>query len=496
MGGHDDLGFSVLEVVISTFVLFVALTAIMSLMVANALAGNMAKQKTTAINAIASYIEQVRALPYNQIGMPGGNPAGALVETPQTVGGYVIDIVPSVAWVDDPKIIGTENYKRLTIVMTARPMGLQGSVLSMTTQAIISPAGAGNNVVLAAPNLSWKSSSPTTNQVVWGNATYVGEDAHANGAGVVITALNLYCDSLQMRDFSGASAQFTPNTPSASCDFRWDTTAMNGTRPLFPDGLRTIKVEAWDSNSQQSYITVPVMVDNYPPATPVSVTATDASAGMTLQHNTSWPAPLDGTDPADHYSVDVCKQPTTATDPSSYSAWTPVTTQTQITAPAWNYNPSESFSRYLYVVHAFSPRNLEATGTAAIALITRPTIAGTRVLASSGTASNTVWSLTSTITFSGTPTFPYNASTVSNTLNRSTSPSGPWTAVGVLNSAFSPLPQDTYTNQSTATSYYYRATTQITPSGYAGGIPVTLHSNVIGPTGTSVASGSMANGGW
>jgi Tfp pilus assembly protein PilV len=492
---HVDEGFTIVEVVISAFILFVVITAVLSLMLSNTAAANQAKEKSVVVNAVASYIEQVRAMPYNDIGMPLGDPPGQLAATSTVVGSFTIDIVPTVTWVDDPSIDGTKDYKLLNIATTATPARLAGSVVTMSTQAIISPAGAGNNVVRVPPSIAWSGSSPATDSIVYGTARQVGGSADAVGTGVVVTNMNLYCDGSLLQNWSGGAAQFTFTTASASCDFYWNSQAKDASNtPFWEDGVRTLKLEAWDSNGQQNYITRSVLVDNHAPIEPASVTVTDTTAATTLTHVITWPVCADGTSPAYRYSIAIYRQPTTSTSTGSYADWTSVPA---LSASSNNVtrNPQQSFGRYLYAVDSVSVRGLTLSNPATVIAVTRPTITGSRNLWDNGNSgANKKWSLTSSVVL-GAPNFPYDTSTVRNTLYHATSASGPWTQVGSPTSAFT-LPGDAFTLSSTLTSYYYRVETVITPRGYGGGTPVTLLSNVIGPTGTVAGSGPMTNVGW
>jgi hypothetical protein len=394
----------------------------------------------------------------------------------------------------DPPPAGTKDYKLLNIATTATPARLAGSVVTMSTQAIISPAGAGNNVVRVPPTIAWSGSSPSTDSIVYGTSVQVGGSADAVGTGVIVTNMNLYCDGSLLQNWSGSAAQYTFTTASGSCDFYWNSQAKDASNtPFWEDGSRTLKLEAWDSNGQQNYITRSVLVDNHAPIEPASVTVTDTTAATTLTHVITWPVCADGTSPAYRYSIAIYRQPPSATSSGTYTDWTSVPALSA-SSNTVSRNPQQSFGRYLYAVDSVSPRGLTLSAPATGIAITRPTITGARALTSSGSGSNKKWTLTTAVSM-GAPNFPYDSAATSNTLYHATSASGPWTQVGSPTSSFT-LPNDGYTMSSTLFSYYYKVVTVITPRGYAGGSPVTLTSNVIGPTGTTVGSGSMTNVGW
>src|SRR5512139_635268 len=74
----DDSGMSVVEVVVASFILFFVLTAVLGLIGATTKSSISARQRTAMTNAVSSYIEHVRALPFDQVALTTDDPAGSV----------------------------------------------------------------------------------------------------------------------------------------------------------------------------------------------------------------------------------------------------------------------------------------------------------------------------------------------------------------------------------------------------------------------------------
>lgn len=490
---RSDHGFLVAEVVFSAAIFFFAFTTIMLLTTTSMMVANQAKQKSAMTNAVASYVEQVRTMPYNQIGNPGGDPAGLLGPTDLSVGGFDVAIVPTVAWYNDPSLTGSQDYKRVTLAVTCIAPGDNPRTLNMSTDLFVSVAGSGNNVVLTPPSVGF-SSPPTSSgvPVLGGSNEPISVWARANGVGVNLTTVYVDCDGVPVRLSGGGSGQYSPNSDEFYQTLFWDTLATdaNGTT-ITPDGMHTLKVEAWDTNSQQGFVTMAVMVDNHAPNAPTSVTMTDTSSGGSSGMAATWPACLDGLTSADHYLVSQYVQGSGATDPNSLGGWTqnpaePVST----TGVSYSLTSVQPFSRYMSSVSALSAKGLSSSAVAGVG-VTRPQITGTWVVEHP----EHHWYTSQVTVTLQQPSFPW--ATISNVLYRSTSSSmAGATQVGSPTSEF--VLSDSYSssNPNWLPGYYYQVVSTVTPIGYPSdaNAPVVVRSNVIGPAVTGPTP--MSNVGW
>jgi hypothetical protein len=489
----------VAEVVFSAAIFLFAFTSVMLLTTTSMMVSNQAKQKATMTNAVASYVEQVRALPYNQIGTQGGNPPGVLQPTTASIGGFSVAIVPTVVWHDDPsntEVTKTVTFKKVSLAVTCSSPGENPKVLTMPMEIFVSVAGSGNNIVLTPPSVGF--SSPTTSSglpVLHGSSQQVGVWAQAHGEGVNLTTVYVGCDGVPVRLTDGGSGQYSPSGDSFSKSLLWDTLALDvDGSAITPDGMHTLKVEAWDTNSQQGFVTMSVLIDNFAPNAPTSVTLTDVSSRSTSAMTASWPTALDGLTPADHYVVAQYVQGAEATDPGSLSGWTQnPTTPVSTTGLSSALTSLQPFSRYMTGVSAASPRGL-TSGAAGGVGITRPRATGAWEVTESGSGDDKLHTAAVTVALQQ-PTFP--AASVSNVLFRSGSSSmAGATQVGSATSGFELHDSYSSSKSSSLPGYYYQVVSTVVPVGYpaADNAPVTVKSNVIGPSVTGPSP--MTNVGW
>lgn len=502
---RDD-GFTVAEVVFSAAIFFFVFTSIMTMMTANLVTSRDAKQRSVMVNAVSSYIEQVRAMAYNEIGTPSGNPAGTLQSVTTTVGAYTVTIVPTVTWYDDVRLVGASDYKKLAMAVTCSTIGSVPKTITMASQVFISSAGARNNVLLTPPTIGFTSpATATPPPVVWGSQL-LSVWAEAHGSGVALTTVYVECDGFPIVLSSGAKGQFAVNGVNFSQSLYWETQAVDATSGarIVPDGIHTIKIEAWDTNSQQGFLPMQVYVDNDAPSPPTTITVSETSAGTgPTSTRVTWAACLDGITPATHYYLRQYMQGATALNSGNFSQWTLTPSSGQpynLTDTTFSSSPLQPLSRYLYEVLAASPRDLTSPSRNE-RRITRPLLTGTQTVTRSSHGGNHDWTVSVPLTASS-PTFPY--STLTYTLFRSLSPT-----MSAATQIGQPQSQPNWTDTATISggssfpasgAFYYRVTTAVKPSGYPSGssnATETLLSNIVGPVGPDQCTNlAMPNGGW
>jgi type II secretory pathway pseudopilin PulG len=476
---NSDHGFTMVELLFAAAIFLFAFSAVMSLVLASQDAAGRAKEKAITVNAAASYIERVRRLPYDQVGLVGGDPAGTLTNTTVVVGNTTMVIVPTVTWVDDPAIAGAENYKRLRVTATSTQSATDPRPFVYVTETMIKVAD--YYVAPNPPDVFFGAGSPTDGAVIWGSSVTVSIDASSNGIGTTLSSMSIYYGSLPMANSFG-TAQWAVSTGSEHRLFNWDTTSVDASgNALVPDGIYTIKAEAWDSNGQQGAQTRTITVDNSPPGTPATITAT--AAGPTTM-NVAWSLVFKGNSPTDHYGLTVQPQPATATDTGSTSAWIPATTTNFSTnAAAWTVSP---LSRYLFSVAAYgpAPNNRTSGLTTQTIGVSPPKMTGSYT----NTKSGSNYTLATTINVAG-PTFPVTG-VVSWTINRSanvnmSSPDKTWTLTGSSISNWTEPSADRVSAKGGSPNRYYQVKVVVTPAGYGGGTALTLYSQIVGPLGGS-----------
>ncbi|MBE0418074.1 MAG: hypothetical protein IBX63_09945 [Coriobacteriia bacterium] len=298
---------TLVEVVVAIAIFFFVLTAIFGLLGATTNMSLLSNERTLLVNAMNSYIEGVRSMPYAAVGVDiSGAPVPGVLsqETTQTTGGYQIAIRPTVVWVDDPYIEpGTKDYKQLTVDGTISRGGEVVYSLSMSTY-IREEASAGEYIaptIVFGPGSPAEASPPT---VVGGTAQLIDAIAETTmpGARLVSMSFQVSPGGIFLRNLSGGSAHWELDTTSVTKQFYWDTTALNEDgEPFVIDGEYTITIEVVDSNQKRVYQTRRVVVDNYPPDPPTDLIANPLLSGT--QVPLTWTPSMDGRSESDHYVV-------------------------------------------------------------------------------------------------------------------------------------------------------------------------------------------------
>ena len=420
-------GMTIIEVMVGIAIFFFVLTAIFGLLGATTSMAVFSNERALITNAMNTYIEEVRALPYTSVGIDGGGvpvPGTLSAESTQTIGGYLLTITPTVEWVTDDDIDGgTNHYKQLTLVGTVERGGEVVYTLSMST-FIRQEAPLGE---YTPPTIEFGASSPPESSpppVVRGNAVPIDAIASTTmpGARLVNMSFQVSPGGIFLRDQSGASAIWELDTTNATKTFFWDTLAVNEDGvPFVEDGEYTITVEVVDSNQKRVFNTRRVYIDNTPPNPPSNLVA-DVSASGT-QVPLTWATSMDGRSQSHHYAVLVGQQTTAGTwDSDTIITEGPSGTHSLATSP---------FSRYYARVAAESPEGLRSewspsveAGLPPIFFITRPMIGGT-YQATFSNDSPKGWRVNVNLTTTQ-PSFPVYS--VRYELYERT-PTGPWTLV-------------------------------------------------------------------
>ncbi|MDI6712970.1 MAG: hypothetical protein QMD96_07000 [Anaerosomatales bacterium] len=473
-----DDGLGMLEIVVSAVIFFFVLTAVLGLLGTTTQMSLTAKQRAVMTNAINAYVERVSAMPFSQVKLVSEGGALAAVET-QTVGEYVVVIRPTVSIPTTLTSSTSPNLKRLRLAVTvtrgsANPMSYVTEVLirdrdQFLTQAVSNPQ--------TDPTIAFTSSTPPENTVVWGSqhsggALTVGAVAEAS-EGRTVSSVILWCDDqFVLKDSMGNLGSWANidqqsfTTPS----FIWNTLQTDelGTQEIV-DGYRTISAYVLDSGGVSKYTVRHFLVDNYAP--PLQTTST-VEARTATESYLSWNEVMDGTTPTDHYRVECYKQ-AASSDTWTFTSFVGGTNTYRSTSGTV---PTDPFSRYYMRMQAHSARNLRLPDWYyhPQAWVSRPAL----------TATSTVSGSNRTVVLTcSPPQFPYVSGSLTYRLYRGASPT--------TLTLYQTLTTNTYTDShKKTTDYYYQFEVTVTPTGTAGGllqtpVPVTVRSNIVGPSGTS-----------
>lgn len=121
---QNEKGFTLLEALLSILILGLIVASLAPVLVFSAQSSEYSRAKTAAINLANKKLEEIRALPFNEIGTQGGNPAGniPLTET-VTMGKYTFKVETFINWIEEGGCLSGTNadwdYKQIRISVTA-----------------------------------------------------------------------------------------------------------------------------------------------------------------------------------------------------------------------------------------------------------------------------------------------------------------------------------------------------------------------------------------
>ncbi len=480
--GRDE-GMTILEVMIAAVILFIVMTAILSLVTQTISIGMQSKEKTVFNNAVNSYIERVQAMDFDNVVIGTGPGQLPSVET-IAIGDYTMTITPNVM----PG--ATSDLKRLEVTATIQ----RGSAApeTLVTEVVIRDKSSYLTQGLSGPAVEWSTGlMPADGEVVWsstkasGGVLWIAADVLAV-EGTTISRIAITADNgwaLQSTTGEDAIWDFEGDEQPEEwslTDFAWNTqqegiidadTLEEG--PVIPDGLRTITIAVTDSGGGSSKRTYTFIVDNIGPAAPGVPQLAMTAAGPSL----TWAPSSDGNDLATGYYLSLRKRDTAGSYDNYLSVFAGnVATNSYALVP---------FTRYHATVKAIgiAPNSRESQVAAMTkTVITPPRASGTWVYGTSTAKVNLAVSA---------PTFPVKTSEYTTTYAwyRSASPNGPWTTLVGSTATLSNLSYP-------GTALYYRCTVTLKPDldiDNTASAVQSFNSSVAGPTGTAKkSSGTLA----
>lgn len=380
-----DGGFTVVEVVVSAAILFVALTALLGLVGASQRMTVTAKERAVLTNALAWYADHVRAMPYEKIDM---TPVG-LIPAEETLNFTGEQLAGGEAGLEIPVTFrnrvsfpdGADGHFLRTITIAASTV-IDGR--TFTSQIIVNVKNPADDTTAStmldpdAPEIEFLDPTPAPNSVLTGSRVFLTNSltnirVRAASPSDAIEHLKITIGDSPLRDASGsggadASWDYAPARTSTIEDTGWDST-QEGVQ----DGFQLITAIATDNRGRSSSVDRQFIIDNHVPqgepgpVQGVAVTSTRAQLAFL--------AATDGYRAfASRYQCYLYKEPTT-TPPAALSAWPLVTPGIAPFSRATDSNdpvelakaisfggtltidPVETapFSRYTAKVHAGSP---------------------------------------------------------------------------------------------------------------------------------------------
>lgn len=398
-----EQGFSILEIIIATAILFFVLTAMLTVLNVSTTMSTKARFNGIATSLAQEQIEYARDIPYTQVGLTTpavGEPTGTLLPTETTTAARLtFTITRDVVWVDDPAdgratdATGTDafpwDYKRLTVRIAWNSAVSVGSVTLVSDYREPDEQGIPPNVEFVV--------APLSSAIIYNpgapGAPVAGADAvnHATG-GIAywraaatesaamdpsggIASLTFYYDGIPMIRNHFASPEnicsFVPGpsddpmnfTAPAAPGFSIDTLTTDASgAPVYSEGLHEVRVETWDNSGLRDFRVRQLIIDNYAPSTAATcvATATPTDDGRYNSMTVSWATAMDGNQPAPRYRL--YRNPYNGYGGGYYLTWqgsgTSVATSTlynddiAVGAPPY---PTGAISVWDFYVQALSP---------------------------------------------------------------------------------------------------------------------------------------------
>lgn len=531
---RDD-GFSVTEVVVAAAILFFVLTAVVGLMGVSSRMTVDAKEKSILTNVVASYIDEVRATPWDQVQTP-------TAPIQRVVNGVTVTITMNV---ETKATLGDEYIKYLRIGAVAM---LNGQTQRYETR-----------VTLRNPKFNRTlSNDPDAPIIEFDDAVAPLDDevlfiSERLKGGAIILKTKAYSPSDKVKEvryevagrtltpqLGGSPAIFSPNPMVVTlwADPTWDT-RQDGVI----DGFQTVTAIVTDDKGRTTSAARRFIIDNIaplaPPGAPTMTALTSAKVRM------QWPAARDGgpdTLPnyASRYQYQIRRELTSG----SPSSWTLVASDTvgagatyadavtnagplaldvtmDSAASSFYLRALPPFSRVWCSVRSGSPHNEPSSATArdcASLVVTRP-----EILCESGTS---IYKSTCQTKITGTgskakidyivtlwvpkPQFPADMSAATYEVQylNSASPSSGWVALGATQDAPGYAPKIDQTDSkatkitfdkqfagSSGSALYFRVLiggVKATGYGATGAVEPTLATNAAGLSSTSNQTAASA----
>lgn len=140
-------GFTLVEMLLVSLMLVALASAVAGVLVSTAATTAQARVRTAADQLAAAKIEMIRALPYDEVGLVGGNPPGRLRSPDPTVteiAGAAVRVTYAVGYVDDPagSVVTYADYKKVVVTVTRSS---DGALLAQKTTYVAASAAAPDN---------------------------------------------------------------------------------------------------------------------------------------------------------------------------------------------------------------------------------------------------------------------------------------------------------------------------------------------------------------
>lgn len=223
------------------------------------------------------------------------------IEQPVTIGTTVVDIYQYVTWVDDPGIAGTQNLKRLSVVVKYNSVPMVGGAkllresVVLTNGTVTLPAS-GSTTTSSSTSTSSTSSTTSTTAPSSACGTFViagssgASTGYTSSTTVTITMALSGCPGIVLAGFSddgGSSWSADVTYSSSSPNLAWTLTGGDETKTI------SGRVRNSSSGSYSALASQSIILDTIKPTTPGSFSRTVSCSGTTRTVTLAWSASTD-----------------------------------------------------------------------------------------------------------------------------------------------------------------------------------------------------------
>lgn len=335
----DDAGMTIIEVLVASAVLLLALTAMLGLLMMSTGLSARARAQALAVKTANSLIEQVRGLKYSDLTQTRLDQLASAASG--TIGGMTVYVEASTTptWTPSQSpSVDPPAYQQVRILVRVTGPGFKSFTFSTGTfvkdwsGAGSSSAATGTPALL--PTVQFDADTPpagATARPIWG-AVHVGATGVSNMTDVVLT-------QIYVKWLTSILASSTPTGMTGSCSGLWDTSGVAEGRVV------TIYAETWDALFGQDSKSRDFIIDNAKPLAPSGITLVSTTANTSSAW--SWSQVMDGLTAAPDYAITWYYQ-------NAYGDW--IGTSVTPVVPTSANLATTAFGHYYPAVAARGPR--------------------------------------------------------------------------------------------------------------------------------------------
>ncbi len=228
---------------------------------------------------------------------PGTGPV-VHVESPVTVGTTVVDVYQYVTWVDDPAIAGTQNLKRLSVVVQYHTTPTLGGSKFLRESVVLTngTVNVGASATTTSTTTTTTTAPPTTTTTAPSSTCGSFGVAGSSGATTGFTASTTVTITMALGACGSPIANFSNDggvTWGADVSYSLSATTVAWTLPS-GNGLKTISGRARiGAGAPWNLASTAIILDTTAPTTPSTLTRTASCSGSTRTVVLTWGASTD-----------------------------------------------------------------------------------------------------------------------------------------------------------------------------------------------------------